>query len=185
MKHLLVTLVVACALIAPAQAHSKMSKTENLFSHIQQHQLETIEQIREAPMAQKRELICLALNIYHEARGSTNNDQMAVGFVTVNRLKSGRFGSSICEVVWQRSKGRNGKIVSQFSWTMYGVKRLIPRETLAWRESQRKATLIYSGKEKDITNGATHFHATWMKSTAWSRNVKKVKIGQHFYMKAR
>ncbi|WP_162828327.1 cell wall hydrolase, partial [Escherichia coli] len=93
--------------------------------------------------------------------------------------------SSICEVVWQRSKGRNGKIVSQFSWTMYGVKRLIPRETLAWRESQRKATLIYSGKEKDITNGATHFHATWMKSTAWSRNVKKVKIGQHFYMKAR
>lgn len=51
---------------------------------------------------------CLALNIYHEARGESTKGQRAVGLVTLNRVMSKSFPNNICDVVFQPS---------QFSWT--------------------------------------------------------------------
>ena len=48
-----------------------------------------------------KELHCLSLNVYHEARGEPIQGQLAVAYVTMNRLVSGRYPDSICNVVWQ------------------------------------------------------------------------------------
>ena len=44
------------------------------------------------------EAICLADNVYHEARNQPTAGQMAVISVTVNRVNDPRFPSTICEV---------------------------------------------------------------------------------------
>ena len=51
--------------------------------------------------AADEEASCLALNIYHEARGQSIAGQIAVGQVTLNRLRDRRFPNTICEVITQ------------------------------------------------------------------------------------
>ena len=48
-----------------------------------------------------QQMNCLAINIYHEARGETVEGKFAVGHVTMNRVNSNRFPNSICKVVYQ------------------------------------------------------------------------------------
>ena len=55
---------------------------------------------------------CLALNIYHEARGESLLGQQLVAQVTMNRVRHNSFPSTVCGVVTQRK---------QFSWTHDGI----------------------------------------------------------------
>lgn len=56
-------------------------------------------------------LLCLAMNIYHEARGEPIEGQIAVAAVTMNRVEDKRWPDDVCSVVWQPG---------QFSWTKDG-----------------------------------------------------------------
>ncbi len=51
---------------------------------------------------------CLAMNIYHEARGESVEGQRAVGLVTLHRVLARSYPDDICSVVYQPK---------QFSWT--------------------------------------------------------------------
>jgi len=44
---------------------------------------------------------CLAENIYHEARGESTLGKIAVGLVTINRVRDARWPSNICSVVYE------------------------------------------------------------------------------------
>jgi spore germination cell wall hydrolase CwlJ-like protein len=114
------------------------------------------------------EVECLARNIYFEARNQPIEGQEAVAHVTLNRLKSGKHGDSICQVVYQPYA---------FSWTLKSkaVMKEIKAEALA-RDVAFKTLL---GHTKDPTNGATHYHATYV-TPHWSKKLeKKVKISSH------
>ena len=76
------------------------------------------------------ELICLAMNIYHEARGQSIAGQMAVALVTINRMNDSRYPNTICEVVMEgptrvswndKSKEYPIKHRCQFSWFCDGI----------------------------------------------------------------
>ena len=54
-------------------------------------------------------VLCLALNIYSEARGEPYIGQYEVGQVVLNRVASKRWPNTVCEVVYQPH---------QFSWTI-------------------------------------------------------------------
>ena len=95
-----------------------------------------------------RETICLSLNVYHEARGSTRTDQIGVAWVTRNRMA--RTGHSYCRTIW--SPG-------QFSWTPRATSSLIPREMAAWGRSVRVARQVMSGETPDPTGGARNFRS--------------------------
>ncbi len=69
------------------------------------------------------EAICLATNIYHEARGESYAGKVAVANVTMNRVTSPKFPNTICDVVYQAQTKENwkGNTVPkrnkcQFSW---------------------------------------------------------------------
>lgn len=68
------------------------------------------------------ELKCLADTIYHEGRSLDIKEQMMIGKVVLNRLNNPKFPKSICSVVYQKAKGKNGRSVRQFSWTANGNK---------------------------------------------------------------
>ena len=127
---------------------------------------------------------CLAINIYHEARGESNAGQEAVAAVTMNRAEGDR--ARVCREVFR---------YKQFSWTndlVTKVKKgvwkldhsLFPKEKLAWARAQKIAAAALAGKVRDRTRGATHYHTTditpyWK----WSLTPTKL-IGRHqFYSK--
>jgi len=51
----------------------------------------------------EKDVDCLARNIYYEAGGEPEEGKVAVAMVTINRVRSGNFGNTICKVVNQRT----------------------------------------------------------------------------------
>ena len=58
-------------------------------------------------------LMCMAFNIYHEARNESMLGQIAVGQVVMNRVWDKRFPNTVCEVVKQAvtHKGTNKPVL--------------------------------------------------------------------------
>jgi N-acetylmuramoyl-L-alanine amidase len=137
-------------------------------------EVEIIHEARELQDTDRREFICLALNIYHEARGEPRQGQKAVAHVVLNRRASAAFPNSICGVVWQRS---------QFSWTVRPVGSLVPRDKASWEQSQRAALRVINGEVADPTSGANHFHARSIKPGWASRARARLNIGAHVFLR--
>lgn len=126
----------------------------------------------------QRELKCLALNIYWEARSEPVTGQVAVAAVTLNRAEHERFPSDICDVVRQGGEIRRHRC--QFSWWCDG-KRDDPLEAEAWRRANTLARLTAAGVIEDPTGGAMWYHADYVEPY-WAEAKKQVtKIGKHIF----
>ena len=127
---------------------------------------------------------CLAQNIYYEARGSSLADQAAVADVVLNRVSDNRYPNTICEVVQQGKQHANGQMKRnqcQFSWYCDG-KSDYPTNQEAWSKAQQTAyMMIYYQDFRGITEGATHYHADYVKPK-WARGLQLVgRIGEHIF----
>lgn len=127
---------------------------------------------------------CLALNIYFESRNSNLADMAAVANVVLNRTIDRRYPDTICEVVRQGmidSAGNPIKNQCQFSWYCDG-KSDTPTDTDHWVEAQMLAyQIIENGKFRGLTEGATHYHADYVKPK-WARDLQLVgRIGEHIF----
>lgn len=123
---------------------------------------------------------CLALNIYHEARGEPLEGQLAVGFVTLNRVKSSRYPDTVCGVVWEKRKNRRGRWVPQFSWTLDGRSDK-PEEALAWKKSQLLANVLLENEIQSFVADSMNYHANTV-DPGWSRRLTPVAaLGSHIF----
>lgn len=123
--------------------------------------------------------LCLALNIYHEARGEPIYGQLAVAEVTMNRVDSPKFPNDICAVIQQSNA--NG---CQFSWWCDG-KSDRPTDKEAWRQSQIVANAYLAhGNYIDLVGDATFYHADYVKPY-WADKFSKVKkVGRHVFYRS-
>ena len=80
-----------------------------------------------------RELECLAVGIYYEAKSESLKGQLAVGHVIANRAESGRFPSSYCGVLFQRS---------QFSFIHGRSLPSVPRASQDWQDAVAIAKIV-------------------------------------------
>jgi hypothetical protein len=114
---------------------------------------------------------CLAGAIYFEAKGEPLEGQLAVAEVVINRSKSGRFPSTICGVVKQKS---------QFSFIRNGRFPAIDRGTAAWRKAIAIAHVATRDLAESRAGSAMFFHATYV-SPGW-RGLKRVAtLGNHVF----
>lgn len=119
----------------------------------------------------KKDLECLAKNIYFEARGESKEGKIAVAQVTLNRvIHQTEFNKTICGVVYQKD---------QFSWTNDRVLNI--KDGYQWEEAQHIALGILQGKLFLENFDALYFHANYVKPT-W-RNTKQyiTTIGKHIF----
>lgn len=124
-------------------------------------------------------LECLALNVYHEARGESRRDQYGVAHVVLNRLKHDKWPDTLCEVVSQ-SKLTPTSFVCQFTW--YCFADITPYDRKAWARSIEVAARVYNGEASDPTRGATCFHSTRKKRPNWAAKYKfLIQIDYHRY----
>ena len=127
---------------------------------------------------------CMALNIYYEARGSNLADRAATADVVINRVLDTRYPNTICEVVKQGRQHPSGAMMRnkcQFSWYCDG-KHDRPQNEDLWIDAQMLAyQMVHEDKYRGITEGATHYHATYVKPR-WASTLQLVgRIGAHIF----
>lgn len=122
----------------------------------------------------RKEVQCLAVNMYHEAKNQGLRGMKAVGLVTINRVNSKKFPNTICGVITQ--KRRN---VCQFSWYCQRVK-LNPKSK-EYIQSLILAFNLYTKQQNDFTNGALFFHANYVKPY-WRKHFNKtIVVKDHIF----
>lgn len=115
---------------------------------------------------------CLASAIYFEAKSESFEGQLAVAQVVINRANSGRFASSICGVVLQRS---------QFSFVRGGAIPSVNNQERAWREAMGIARIAKAKLYSSRAPGALYFHAARV-APNWKLN-RVASIGNHIFYK--
>ena len=124
-------------------------------------------------------LMCLALNIYFEARSEPIEGQIAIAEVTLNRVASTNYPNDVCSVVLQDNKDG-----CQFSWWCDG-KSDQPREHNSLRTSKALAELMLKEGHHItvIGNEATHYHNNEV-HPYWANDLHKIRrIGKHIFYK--
>ena len=117
-----------------------------------------------------RELECLAGAIYFESKSESLQGQLAVGHVIANRAHSGRFPSSYCGVVFQRS---------QFSFVRGRSLPSLPRSSRDWQEAVAIAKIVDAGTYSSPVGKALFFHARRV-SPGW-RLTRVATLGNHVF----
>ena len=128
-------------------------------------------------------LICLALNIYFEARSEPDVFAMAApAHVVLNRVKDNRYPNDICAVVKQSKTYRGNPIRNQcqFSWYCDGRSDR-PLDRNAFEFSVFIASLVLTGRSEDVTHGATHYHADYVNPQWAIVKTLTAKIGSHLF----
>lgn len=128
----------------------------------------------------ERDVACLGMAIYHEARSESKRGKVAVGHVVMNRSAHPMFASEICDVITEGGEDR--ATGCQFSWWCDG-KSDHPTEAKAWRESLDAAVEVLAGNTKDPTAGAVFFFLVDMPTPSWAKGMTRTAvIEQHrFY----
>lgn len=114
-------------------------------------------------------LICLALTVYHEARGEPVLGQIAVIQVVQNRVKSNKFPNDICSVITQPG---------QFAWVLDNIPNE-PKQPGDWAYSVLLAHVYMEHKAKDITHNALFYHA--LPDNHPHKGKALLKIGNHIF----
>ena len=138
-----------------------------------------------------KEVTCMAKNIFFEAAIESTAGKLAVAHVTLNRVDSKHFPSTVCEVVYEgpHYTAANGEMYPvrdrcQFSWYCDGNGD-DPREgSRLWEDSQELAKYVLLRQEElpDITDGALHYHANYINSPKWAKKKKiTTKIDTHIF----
>jgi N-acetylmuramoyl-L-alanine amidase len=115
-------------------------------------------------------LICLALNIYFEARGEPIDGQLLVAETTINRAADR--DQTICEAVWDDD---------QYSWTNDGLSDT-PRDAAAYALSTQLAQEALAGKH--LYTGVDHYHEASI-NPAWAEHLTMLgRYGNHIFYRS-
>ena len=170
-KVLTVLVVTICATLA----YSAPSISKDVFAYTTKQEISA---------NYKKQVDCLAKNIYHEAANESYEGKLAVAQVTMNRVSSGQFASDICSVVYQKTKTPANTTTCQFSWTCMAVAASYDR--YKWEESVNIAKRALTEPILHDTiaeSNALYYHAVYVKP-GWNKTKVVKQIGNHiFYSK--
>ena len=146
-----------------------------------------------------KDIECLAKNIYFESRSDNLAGRYAVADVVLNRVGDRRYPGTVCEVIydgkhiesWKTKKNPSlpkseriytpVKNMCQFSWYCDGTDDQ-PKNQELWEDALLIArNILIFGTHRGITEGATHYHATYVNPN-WAKNLQQVgRIGLHIF----
>lgn len=120
---------------------------------------------------------CIAVAVYHEARGESLEGQLAVARVIMNRAASGKYPTSWCGVVkqpWQFS------FVNPRTGYMPGV----DADSQSWRNALGVTRLAVANAVPSLPTDCLWYHADYV-APSWGKRLSRVqKIGAHIFYRA-
>lgn len=134
----------------------------------------------------KEQVECLTENIYFEASQEPLEGQLAVAIVTMRRVESEKYPSTVCGVVRQKISQ-----TCQFSWWCENNLKFKAMNNHFSESEEKKlfelrkvAMLVflnYGGELEDPTRGAMFYHANYV-NPRW-KLTKTATIGNHIFYK--
>jgi spore germination cell wall hydrolase CwlJ-like protein len=115
---------------------------------------------------------CLAGAVYFEARGEPIEGQLAVAEVVLNRAASGKYPSTICEVVTQKA---------QFSFIVDGEFPEIDKKSKAWSKAAAIAQIASQQLDAKLKSDILWYHADYVAPSWGKRLSREQKIGLHIF----
>jgi len=169
-------LILGFLLVASLLVTVTKSKFSSLRANMQQQDVVGV-----TAADRTKQLECLTRNIYWEAASEPFEGKVAVAQVTMNRVVSGKFGSGVCGVVYQKNVFYE-KVVCQFSWACEINHKIKPIYPNKWAESEEvaKKVLLENFRLPGLTQ-AMYYHATYV-NPGW-RLQRVTQIGQHIFYK--
>ena len=169
-------LILGFLLVASLLVTVTKSKFSSLRANMQQQDVVGV-----TAADRTKQLECLTRNIYWEAASEPFEGKVAVAQVTMNRVVSGKFGSGVCGVVYQKNVFYE-KVVCQFSWACETNHKIKPVSPNKWAESEEvaKKVLLENFRLPGLTQ-AMYYHATYV-NPGW-RLQRVTQIGQHIFYK--
>ena len=132
----------------------------------------------------RRQLACLARNVFYEANGESMEGQMAVAQVTVNRARSGMFPRDLCAVVAQVNYADDNTKVCQFSWmcdSRTDKTKIISQHSASYIAARR--VYLENKRVESLDNHVYYFHRYDAKiNPNWPHRVVD-QIGNHVFYK--
>jgi N-acetylmuramoyl-L-alanine amidase len=120
---------------------------------------------------------CIAVAVYHEARGESLEGQLAVARVIMNRAASGKYPTTWCGTVkqpWQFS------FVNPRTGVMPGV----DQASTSWRKALGVTRLAMANAVPSLPTDCLWYHADYV-APSWGRRLTRVdKIGTHIFYRA-
>ena len=139
---------------------------------IAQTKNDQFEREKDPILYNRRDIQCLAKNIFFEAGTESMLGKIAVGQVTVNRVKNGYWGETVCEVVHAKD---------QFSWTNKDDLS-IDKDSRTYRDSVVAAKRVLSERKRlRILRRALFYHADYVRPKWIDRDQKIIQIGTHVF----
>lgn len=135
-----------------------------------------IEEINALASEDKKNVLILALNIFHEARGENLEGQIAITNVVFNRVKSEFYPNNITEVVYQNK---------QFSWTDKQDRiSILKKENQSWVKCQKLAFIIYTNSKIVLRSNYLHYvNKDIVNNLKWAKTyTKRETIGRHIFL---
>ena len=131
-------------------------------------------------------LACMATAIFFEARGEPMVGQVAVAQVIMHRVNDHRYPDNVCDVVKQGyyySWNTDIPILHkcQFSFWCDGKDEDTSFDPQAYFWAEQVATSVMSGDLYDTTQGATHYHAVYVKPSWSNKFTQTVRINDHIF----
>jgi spore germination cell wall hydrolase CwlJ-like protein len=120
---------------------------------------------------------CVAVAVYHEARGESLEGQLAVARVIMNRAASGKYPASWCGTVkqpWQFS----------FVNPRTGDYPAVNEASASWAKAVAITRLAVSNAVPSLENDVLWYHATYV-APSWGKRLNRVqKIGTHIFYRS-
>jgi len=120
---------------------------------------------------------CIAVAVYHEARGEALEGQLAVARVIMNRAASGKYPASWCGTVkqpWQFSfvNPRTGAFPST------------DQNSAAWRKAVAITRLAVNNVVPSLSTDVLWYHASYV-APSWGRRLTQAsRIGTHIFYRS-
>ncbi|GGI84236.1 hypothetical protein GCM10007973_20950 [Polymorphobacter multimanifer] len=116
------------------------------------------------------ELECMTKVVHREAGNQPRAGMLAVAHVVLNRIRSGRFPSKVCDVANQPGQF--------FKLATYNPR----RDTPMWTKAQDVARAALTGEAEDTSKGAMFFHATYVRPDSFFRTRERlVQLQDHIF----
>jgi len=160
---------------------------------------------KDAVKVDKKELECMSLNIYREANNQSTAGMVAVARVVMNRVMDRRYPGDPCGVIYDAPMRESWKTKQnpklkeeertyyparnrcQFSWYCDGkADEVIKKENnIKWKIAEDIAyNVLAYDKWNGILEGATHYHADYVKPK-WRHSLQLItKIDNHIFYRS-
>jgi len=160
--------------VQPKTIHKATADFKSV-TNLRQHLPLNIPEANDLNDHDRREIECIAWNLYFEVRGGKMDEQIAIAFVPINRIGLPDFGDDICTNVFQYTI-RNGVVKHQFSWVGRILGPKWKREDDSWEKMQKIALSVYQRRIRDVGQGATYFQSVRL-SSSWAHHARKFRLG--------